>query len=160
MQLYLGQEQFPERAQSRRPSKLDPYATYLQERWDAGCHNGVQLWREIRERGFSGTRRLVSNWVVLRRERLLGRHSGFGRRPALPEQLTALTVRKGAELPALPPPRQLVWLLLKEERDLSAEEMGLLKRLEQDREFQVVFELSRRFRQLARKSSQPSWNPG
>jgi transposase len=152
VQFYLEQEQFPERAQSRRPSKLDPYAPYLQERWDAGCHNGVLLWREIRERGFSGTRRLVSNWVVLRRERLLGRHSGFGRRPALPEQLTASsqTAPKGAEHPALPPPRQLVWVLLKEARELSVEEMELLKRLEQDREFQVVFELSRRFRQLVR----------
>jgi hypothetical protein len=64
----LRTDVFPERAQSRRVSMLDPYAASLQKRWDAGCRNGVPRWRESQARGFPGTRRMVSNGVVLRRE--------------------------------------------------------------------------------------------
>jgi hypothetical protein len=38
----LRTDAFPERAQSQRVRLLDPYVAYLQKRWDAGCHNGVQ----------------------------------------------------------------------------------------------------------------------
>jgi hypothetical protein len=108
---YLRTEAFPERAQSRRVSMLDPYVTSLHTRWEAGCHHGVHLWREIQALGFPGTRRLVSNWVVLRRELELGRPSADGRRPALPKApvvrlLPAPAAGVGHPLPA---PRQLVW---------------------------------------------------
>jgi hypothetical protein len=65
---YLRVATFPERAQPRRVSLLDPYTAYLPQRWDAGGHNGVRLWRAIRALGFPGTRRMVANWVVLRRD--------------------------------------------------------------------------------------------
>jgi transposase len=58
---YLRTSSFPERAQMRRVSLLDPYVSYLHKRWEEGCRNGVQLWREIQTRGFPGTRRMVSN---------------------------------------------------------------------------------------------------
>jgi hypothetical protein len=48
---------------------------YLQTRWDAGCHTGVQLWREMQALGFPGTRCMVSHGVVLRRERSRSRPS-------------------------------------------------------------------------------------
>lgn len=45
----------------RKPmhSMLDPYVTYLAQRWKNGCQNGGQLWHELREMGFPGSRRLV-----------------------------------------------------------------------------------------------------
>lgn len=148
----LRHAEFPERARSRRPSKLDPYAAYLQERWDAGCHNGAQLWREIQERGFSGTRRLVSNWVVLRRERLLGQHSGRGRRAVLPEQLSGASQSQRATVsaPELPSPAQLVWLLLKDGGALTIAEQLILTRLQQDSEVETAYQLAQRFCQLIR----------
>jgi transposase len=33
-------------------SRFDAYATYVQQRWDEGCHNIQQLWREIRAQGY------------------------------------------------------------------------------------------------------------
>jgi transposase len=110
---YLRTDTFPERAQSRRVSLLDPYVAYLQKRWDAGCHNGAQLWREMQALGFAGTRRMVSNWVVLRRELERGRPSAAGRHPAWPKasalrHLPAPAVGVGRPLPA---PRRLVWVL-------------------------------------------------
>jgi hypothetical protein len=83
---YLRTDTCPERAQSQRVSLLDPDVAYRHKQWDAGCHHGVQRWREIPALGFPGSRRMVSNGVVLRREFDLGRPSTSGRRPALPKE--------------------------------------------------------------------------
>jgi transposase len=49
---YFASEQFPEQARPVRvKSILDPYAAYLQQRWDSGCHNNRQLWQEIQAQG-------------------------------------------------------------------------------------------------------------
>jgi len=40
-------------------SILDPFRDYLEMRWAAGCRNGTGLWREIRERGFTGQSGIV-----------------------------------------------------------------------------------------------------
>jgi hypothetical protein len=68
----LRTDAFPERAQSRRVSLLAPYLASRQQRGDAGGHHGVQRWRDMHALGFPGTRRMVSHWVVLRRELDLG----------------------------------------------------------------------------------------
>jgi transposase len=34
----------------------EPYLPYVLERWNAGCHNGTQVWREIRAQGYPGAR--------------------------------------------------------------------------------------------------------
>jgi transposase len=68
---YLSAEAFPERApgsgvRPRGKSKLDPYLAYLRERWNAGEHTSSHLFREIKERGYtgseSGLRRVLGEW--------------------------------------------------------------------------------------------------
>ncbi len=68
---FLTSETFPERASGsgRRPkskSKLDPYLAFLRERWNAGEHTGSHLFREIKERGYTGSesllRHLLGEW--------------------------------------------------------------------------------------------------
>ena len=52
---YMASEHFPEYPHPKRQkSMLDPYVPYLQQRWDAGCHNTQQLWRELQSQGFAG----------------------------------------------------------------------------------------------------------
>ncbi len=41
------------------PSLLDPYLSYLKERWDAGCRKPQELYLEIRTQGFQGQKKLV-----------------------------------------------------------------------------------------------------
>jgi transposase len=62
---------FPERAEGtgqhqKKKSKVAPYLPYLRERWASGAHNGLQLFREIKDRGYSGSRallgRLIAQW--------------------------------------------------------------------------------------------------
>ena len=58
---FLAAEQFPERLSGRkrpRQSIVAPYLPFLRERWQAGCHNGRQLFREAKARGYRSTRNL------------------------------------------------------------------------------------------------------
>jgi transposase len=43
----------------RRPSPLDSYASYLQKRWGEGEQQGVKLYQEIQEKGYTGSERAV-----------------------------------------------------------------------------------------------------
>jgi hypothetical protein len=45
---------FPERAPVNRRSALDRFVGYAEQRYQDGCHNAAQLWRELREKGFRG----------------------------------------------------------------------------------------------------------
>src|SRR5882724_2208955 len=38
-----------------RKTGVDVHLPYLRERWEAGCHNMAQLYRELRERGYKGS---------------------------------------------------------------------------------------------------------
>jgi transposase len=71
VQHLLSSPVFPERAEGsglhlKGKSKLDPYLPYLRERWDAGIHKGSRLFREIKERGYTGCSsllgKLLSEW--------------------------------------------------------------------------------------------------
>ncbi len=55
-------------------SPLAPYADYLSQRWDQGCHKGLQLWRAVCEQGYRGPRSAI--WPVL--------HLGVNESRALP----------------------------------------------------------------------------
>ena len=48
----------------QRPSCLDPFKPYLEERWAAGVHNAHQLWEELVARGFRGSKTTVRDVVA------------------------------------------------------------------------------------------------
>jgi predicted transcriptional regulator len=51
---------FPETKKRRkRQSSFDPFAPYVLSRWHNGERNGLALWREIKEQGYSGSDRTV-----------------------------------------------------------------------------------------------------
>jgi transposase len=55
------------RWQGPRPSKLDPFKPYLDQRTGEGRGNGAQLFREIRERGYAGSYSVVRGYLGQRR---------------------------------------------------------------------------------------------
>lgn len=66
---YARAETFPERnSGTRRPSILDPYLPYLESRFQAGCNNALQLWREIVEHEYPGSPSQVRKWMKWRRK--------------------------------------------------------------------------------------------
>jgi transposase len=52
-----------------RGSILDRHRAILEQRWAEGCHNAVQLWRELAGTGFSGRPSTVRAWATERRRR-------------------------------------------------------------------------------------------
>src|SRR5271156_3554757 len=50
-----------------RQSSLDRHLPWLDAQWSSGCHNGSDLWRRLKERGFRGSLRVVSEWATRRR---------------------------------------------------------------------------------------------
>ena len=61
-----------------RRSILEPHYASLERRWTEGCHNGAQLWRELRGQGFTGGLRVVTEWATRQR---LGRRTAHGLAP-------------------------------------------------------------------------------
>ncbi len=56
---------FPEATRRRkRPSCFDPYASYVLSRWEQGCRNGSQLYREIKMQGYTGQERQVHRFLL------------------------------------------------------------------------------------------------
>jgi len=101
---FVRQQAYPELKPSHRRrsrgGQLDSYLPYLQERWNAGCHNGMQLWRELRERGYTGSASTVRPYIALLRQapgQALSLGSPFeNRRPVSqrsPQQITWLALR-------------------------------------------------------------------
>ena len=63
-------------------SMLDPFVDMLTRRWNEGCRNAAQLWRELIALGFRGRPSTVRHWIGKRR-RAAG-HDGFTAAPLPP----------------------------------------------------------------------------
>jgi transposase len=50
-----------------RQNMLQPHLGVLERRWAEGCHNGARLWRELRDAGFRGGLRIVTEWATRQR---------------------------------------------------------------------------------------------
>jgi transposase len=50
-----------------RESSLEAHLPWLDAQWIAGCRNGGELWRRLRDDGFRGSLRVVTEWATRRR---------------------------------------------------------------------------------------------
>jgi len=168
---------FPERASTlRAKSLLDPYVPYLKKRWEQGCRNGNQLWKELQAQGFVGGYKVVNRWLEPRREkpgrkhsqrekRLLsltveeeaGTHSE--RKERKPEDSAAHSVEStahpSAEI-ALEAPRHLVWLLLRDSSKLNELEQHTLHFICENPVGQKLYDLTQNYVTLMSKRDAPA----
>jgi transposase len=149
---YIQAGEFPEIAQRRKiPSKLDPHSQFLEERWDAGCHNRLQLWREIRKQGFTGSQQSVYIWA---RQRGLQKTSKPT--PARKQATNKFYTSKVHPWSA----SRTVWLLFREETELKPEERSALVRMKQEEpKVELVIMLAQEFRSMV-KNRQLELLPG
>ena len=116
---YLKSDAFPERkTRASPPGSIEPYTAYLRGRWDEGCHNAKQLWRELREQGFQGKPMAV--WRFTRQWRD-GHAAGGGAAQRL----------RDPSVPAHPAPRAVMWWLIGTRKPLTAEQAEYLERVKQ-----------------------------
>lgn len=120
-----------------RERLIDPFTPYLKQRWEAGCHNGAQLLREIQAQGFTGTaamlRYLLKEWRVPLRE------------------------QKARQRRWVPSAQQATWLLLRSVKKRRPEEHAFVQSLLQRAPaVQKAYDLTVSFFALLRKQNAPS----
>jgi transposase len=102
------------RRRTKRFSLFDPYAAFVLEQWQAGVYDGVQIYEAIRQQGFRGSQRMVQRFLQTLRKK---------RRP-----LSDLAPPDPLEQCAS---RQMVWLFIRKEKDLTEEEKATVASLRQ-----------------------------
>jgi transposase len=132
----------PERKRPHRdPGErvVAPYEQYLVQRWNEGCHNGMQLWREIQAQGYTASRASVARFVTHLRQ--------YGRPPH------PLTARRSGVCSARgPTARQVTLLCLQRPERLDHEEATYLARLRaQDDQLESACQLGHDFVQMVRE---------
>ncbi len=119
VQRYVEADGFPEhQARTRRHTQFERFIPYLQERWEAGCHNAKQLWHDLRARGFTGGYTTVSDYLRMWRA-TPGRPAGSRPRAVGPPPPATITYTA----------RQTLWLLLRPDAGLTPDEHAYLTRL-------------------------------
>jgi transposase len=63
VQRWLACGVFPERKHRVFPSIVDAYGPHLEKRYGEGCRNILQLWQELKDRGFEGQSSTVRGWL-------------------------------------------------------------------------------------------------
>lgn len=112
---------------------LQPYVSYLQDRWQEGCTNIAQLFREIVQQGYAGSCSLL--YTAL--------HSWRPPRPP-PEQRRRQKRRRFS----------VRWLCLRPPDQLKPEEQTALEQiLDEDAELAAAYRLLQRFRELIAERS-------
>ena len=137
---------FPERyPRARYPSIMDPYEDYVRQRWDDGCQNATQLWRELRARGFTGSCSNVRDRIGTWRTTPAPRGRPRGTAPRTP-------LRPSARMRS---PRTVSWLLVTGPSDRPAEEQQYVDRLMQRcPDVQSVLPLVQEFLRIVRERDQ------
>lgn len=151
---------FPEMAPPSRVSRLTRFEPYLHTRWNEGCRNALQLWREVYAQGYDGTRRQVTKWVCRRRE-VPRRFSNVNQRHLEPTN-TTLAQSQMHRNPTLtvPSAKRLAWLLVKVHAKLDARETVLLGLLQQQPVVARCYALAQQFTRMVRNrvpQKLPSW---
>jgi transposase len=94
---------------AKRGTLVDGFDAYLRERWASGCHDAMQLYQEIRERGYQGSALTLRRYV----------HAWRKRAPAV--------VLARSPKPPQPTPRGVAWLMWKAEDKLRQDERRLVE---------------------------------
>jgi transposase len=114
-------------------SRFDAYEAYVMRRWDEGCHNIQQLWREIKALGYP--------------------HSD----QALRRHLEALREKKPGDLPEAScfdhfSAKKAMWLFIRHFKDLDEKEREELATIRQASEMaETLYLLVQEFLQMVRK---------
>ena len=114
-------------------SRFDAYEAYVMRRWDEGCHNIEQLWREIKAQGYP--------------------HSD----QALRKHLEPLRGKEQADFPEAScldhfSAKKAMWLFIRRFKDLEEEERAELASIRQASETaETVYQLVQQFLQMVRK---------
>jgi len=136
---YWNAPDYPERKRRKLSSSLiDPFQDYIHERWEAGCDNAKQLWRELCKQGFEGSYDSVARALARLRK-------GF------PLRREAETERAKAQKKSMSS-QEISWLFILDAARLDPKQAQDLERVLQDYpETQLLKQLAREFVEIFQK---------
>ncbi len=130
------------RGRFKRKCLIDDYVPYLHQRIADGCTNKSQLWREIKERGFTGSRTIVGKWV----------RQNYSTNGDTTEELFAKKIEV-----TLPSSRELTWLIARHADEIEEEEKQLLEVLTRDGELAELRQAAHEFMHMVRNGLDGEW---
>jgi transposase len=135
---YMALDHFIDRRHNSHSASAEPYRAYLEHRWAEGCTNRRELWHELQEQGFTGgyisVWRVTCTWVL----------------PVSPQATTPPPTVQPR--PGLRTPRQVAWVLTREEGELKKKDVAYRAALCQNcPEIALAAELVRGFATLVRE---------
>ncbi len=117
----------------RHRSRFDAYEAYVKQRWDEGCHNIEQLWREIKAQGYPHSDRALRKHL----EPLCGKEQADFPDASCLDHFSA---------------KKAMWLFIRRFKDLEEEERGELATIRQASETaETLYQLVQQFLQMVRK---------
>jgi transposase len=125
---------FPQAGRRRKRSSIfDPYARYVLSRWEQGCTNGLQIYQEIKEQGYTGTEKTVYRFLVPLRKK---------------QQIIQKAVVPHAPLQDFSA-HDAVWLFVRDPTKLDEKEQAALMAICQASETaQITYQLVQEFRHM------------
>ena len=102
-------------------SILDVHLPHLVARWEEGCHNATQLWREIVARGYPGTPAMVYVWA---------QHQRTEPSPNTPTRFRESLLPPAEPRKRLPTPRAVAFFLVRRVNQLSSVEQQVLAQIQ------------------------------
>ena len=138
---WLTHGTFPERKpRASQPTKVDSYRTYVYQRWQEGCHNLAQLYREIERQGYTGSYSTVFQHF---RDLHNGNHTSL---PGVPNSETLTRPKRRYS------PRQAAFLFIRDPRKLTETQQADLEMILAEHPlFGQWRELAQQFMSLLRK---------
>jgi transposase len=144
---YLRMQQPPERTHIHpsRQAMLEPYKAYLVQRWNEGCRNAQQAYREVKEQAYPGG---DSNLV-----RFFGHLRNHFNQSETFKQVDPATHTPLQVPPRRPPSASQVahWITFKEEQRLDWQQKYLTQLCEADQEIQEAYKLVTDFTSMLRE---------
>lgn len=138
---YLAADTFPERrqrARNRYPSVLEAHKPEISRRWESGCHNGAEILRDIRAKGYNG------GYTILKDYLCAFRNAGTVGLDGASHQTIGTT-------PLQCSPRAVVAIVLRKPEDRAVREQILLDEVERRCEaFHLFHVLAQQFLALMR----------
>lgn len=129
---------------NRSRSQIDPFVPYLCQRWQDGCHNASQLWREIRDRGYPGSDTMVLIWANQQRQTPSPHTPGRYRAQMAERANGAVAVRTSTS-------RQFSWFLLQDATSLDPGQQAVWERIRLAcPQLIAVQEMAQQFQQMVR----------
>ena len=130
---WLSHGSYPETHYHKRSSRFDAYASYVKQRWDGGCHNIQQIWREIKAQGYPHSARALRDQLA-----------GLGRKKKVDQTSDSTADQFEA--------KAATWLFIRRITDLDEKERAELETIRQTSEtVETIYQLVQEFLQMVRK---------